>query len=123
MIKKFLITILLRLIGKDLFDYSDVSFEDYYMTYLRVHNRTPEFAELKKRDLGRLYITAATELDPYMKMSYIGQIKLLKSEIDKLEHAGDKIEEFQNKPHYYKQMKTTYDNGREYLKSLISKRK
>jgi len=123
MIKKLLISILIRLIGKDLFDYSDIDFEDYYMTYLRVHSRTPEFVELKKRQLGRLHITAAMELDQYTKMMWIGQILLLKKEIENLEHASEKIEEFQNKPHHYKQMKKIYNNGREYLKLLIKHKK
>ena len=121
MIKKFLISILIKLTSKDLFDYSDLSFEDYYMTYYRVGTQMPEFIELKKRQLGKLHITSAMELDPYTKMMWIGQIMLLKKELDNLQNADKIIEDFERKPNYYKQMKSAYKYGEDILKSFIKK--
>ena len=121
MIKKILISILIKLISKDLFDYSDLSFENYYMTYYKVGTQIPEFIELKKRQLGKLHITSAMELDPNTKMMWIGQIMLLKKELDNLKNAENIIEEFKQKPNYYKQMKSAYKYGEDILKSFIKR--
>lgn len=104
------------LIGKDLFDYHDVGFDKYYETWDKVASDT-DLLDNKKRELGKLYIDTASELDPVKKLINWGRIFQIKRDIHMLEHSEDNLKLLKDKKQV-KQIRSVYEKVNDILNSF-----